>query len=117
MKRAREENEAAPLGATTDATTTTPSETSLQTTKEEEGQPEPKRLKPEEDATSPVSSTGDAPQQQPKQKRLPKRKVAMLVGYRGTGYCGLQRFVTISFFCTTATNNNSLLFVPQGIQE
>ena len=58
-----------------------------------EGPSDQKKAKSEEPAvTNPQSTTQpitDSTQQKP--KRLPKKKVAVLVGYLGTGYSGLQR--------------------------
>jgi tRNA pseudouridine38-40 synthase len=44
-----------------------------------------------EERDSKRARTNDTQANQPKGKRLPKRKVALIVGYRGTGYQGIQR--------------------------
>jgi len=86
MKRRREEDGVADDGSSVQMVDIVPKE-------DTEGPSDQKKAKSEEPAvTNPQSTTQpitDSTQQKP--KRLPKKKVAVLVGYLGTGYSGLQR--------------------------
>lgn len=67
-----------------------------------------------EDSTEGGATTGEgaAKAEEDKKDKLPKRKVAALIGYNGINYKGSQVFVDFHLFCSILNPNQSLILSP-----
>ena len=71
-----------------------------------ERQEESKRRKLEngEEVVPPVYATQFSQEEIAAEERRPKKKAAVLIGYSGTGYHGMQLYVATFYYCKTCTD-------------